>query len=396
MPILGVLDAQTAEPVGRFRVGAEARTRYERVWSVSDAPPGDYLTTRIRFSGRWKLAGGLSILWAVQDARLSGAADQDYSAPFTNKADLRIASIEWSSPGPQPWTVSAGRQEFSLGEERLVGSDSEWCNISRGFDGLKVSRSSGSWQWEAFHFNLVEPEPNRLDRPFTGHRIAGATASYSSEAGGWSLQPYFIHTSMPDISTTGGLMELNLGPRVRAWTEMAAQTSRSHRAWAGMWGADVTLRAGAAPAATLGAYFSRASGDKDPDDGRHTTFHDLFPAGHNSCGLLDPFAWRNLDDAAATFEWHLTPRLSIQAENHSYWLVTTKDGLYAGGGPATYQSSSASSRHVGGQLNFGVTFSPQPSFVVFGGAARLWRGGFLRQLDVPGQTTLAAGIRWQI
>jgi hypothetical protein len=394
---LAALHAQSADPDGRFHAGAEVRTRYDFVRGESDAQPGDgYLMTRIRFSGLWKPAGGFSIRWEVQDARLIGVADQGYSASFSNRADLRTATIEWSSSGPKPWTVTAGRQEFSLGEERLVGSDSEWCNISRSFEGLKVSRAAGSWQWEAFHFNVVEPSPGSLDRPFAGPRIAGGTASFTSEAGGWSVQPFGVYAGAPELYTVGGLVELRLGPGVKSWSEMAVQTGHNSRSWAGVWGLDLEIPAGQAANAVLGASYSRASGDSDPADGRDTTFHDLYPAGHNGCGLLDPFAWRNIEDAGVSFEWPVTSRFSIQAENHAYWLATTKDGLYADGGPAAYLLPAARSRYVGDQINFGVTFKPASQFTLFVGAARLTGGSYLRHAGGTGATTIALGLRWQI
>ena len=384
------LHAQSAERAERFRMGAEVQTRYELLRGGAMTESGDgYLMTRVRVQGLWRPAANLTVLWEVQDARLKAAQHVDYAETFTNRADLRAAAVEWSSRESKRWRVTVGRQQFSLGEERLIGSDSEWCNLSRSFDGVRTAVGDGSWQLEAFHFHVVEPVPSHPDRPFHGPRLAGVSASYESEAGGWSVEPYGVYATALGLSTSGGLVEVRLGSRLKGWSEMAIQTGRSTRAWAGAWGADLQLTPGETANAVLGASYSRASGDSHPSDGLNATFNDLYSADYNSCGMLDPFAWRNLGDAAISFAWPVTPRFSFQVENHAYWLAAAGDSLHALSGAVTRLPPSARSSYLGDQINVGAIFRLAGEFTLFVGGGRLAASDSLRQAGMSGTTTVA-------
>lgn len=394
--IAAAAHAQSPGAEESFKVGADVRTRFEQARGGAPENGVDRrLMTRLRLWGLWRPASNVTVRWEAQDSGLSGARDRDYADAFTNRSDLRIAAVEWSSGGPKRWRVAAGRQEYGLGEERLIGSDTEWCNLSRSFDGIRMEVSEGAWQAEAFHFNIVEPAPRRLDRPFGGPRLAGGSVSYESEAGGWSVKPFGVYASGLEIYTTGGLMEMRLGPRVRSWSEMAFQTGRSVRSWAGIWGTDLELTLGETANAVVGASYAHASGDSHSGDGFEATFHDLYPAGYNSCGMLDPFAWRNLDDTAITFEWPMTSKLTLQMENHAYWLATTRDGLYVDGGAAVHRQPAARSRYLGDQVNVGATVKLANEFALFVSGARLTGGGYMQQAGMAGSTTVAIGLRWQ-
>ena len=72
---------------------------------------------------------------------------------------------------------------------------------------------------------------------------------------------------------------------------------------------------------TLGAFFSSASGDANPNDDRSVDFDPMFPDRHAYWGRLDLFTWSNIIDVGGRVRFHPLDDLRLLAEVHYFQMV---------------------------------------------------------------------------
>jgi len=80
-----------------------------------------YLLERFRLAMSLRPVSWLKIAGQTQDARVWGENQQPHSASHQDTWDLRQAYAEIGDMEKSPVAVRVGRQEMSLGGERLVG-----------------------------------------------------------------------------------------------------------------------------------------------------------------------------------------------------------------------------------------------------------------------------------
>ena len=78
----------------------------------------------------------------------------------------------------------------------------------------------------------------------------------------------------------------------------------------------------------LGLEYSHASGDSNPNDGKHETFDSLFPSYHKYYGYMNFFSLQNIHDVRAILQCKPHPRVSLALEGHGFWLADTHDNFY--------------------------------------------------------------------
>lgn len=126
----------------------------------------------------------------------------------------------------------------------------------------------------------------------------------------------------------------------------------------------------------LGIEYNFASGDRDPADGRHGTFDDLYPAGFNKYGITDPFAWRNIRYPAVGVEMPVTRRWTIY---RLFRLASLHDGLYPGGDQSLVRNPAATSTKVGSHVLVAAGYSRSDCWRLYAGYGYLFPGAYLRQ-----------------
>lgn len=378
----------SSEPVetpGPIQVEASWRGR-----AGVDALPGSasssaYGMHRFRGSVRFEPLPWMEGVVQFQDSRGWSGDAGSYASWSNDPLDFRQVLIRFGVKEGPGWQAVVGRQEFSLGEERLIGADADWCNLGRPFDLVQASYTGERTSWRVFGGAAVNPERSRLDRVGRGGGLAGFSADLRL-GGGLRLSPQWLFTQMASpagprrVSTSGTAFSLEMPRDARLAGEVHLQHGWATRAWALAATYEAPVRWEPFPVSLLAGY-SVGSGGGAGSDGRQRTFHDLYPAGHNGAGLLDPYAWRNLHDLMWGLSWQLGPKWRLLAEDHSYWLASTADGLYVDGGDPLYFSSG--SRYAGHQTNWTIERTLGRSHRIASGVAWLATGKFVREGGGP-------------
>jgi len=378
-----------AEP-GGFRhitLGLELRNRAELTDTFFSEETNRLLLPRVRLNAAFRPTSAVRFVIQAQDVRSiclrSGSLRSDLSDPF----DLRLAYFAVGH-SEQGFELRAGRQELSVGDERLLGADSYWDWFGPVYDAVGFHYARGALRAQAFVGQRVVPSTRQPDRSDRHNRIAGAVMSWTTR-GQRLIEPYLILRSAPGVEEVPSERQ-TFSPGFRAQgpflgsgdynVEMVLQRGRVGfnrvSAWAGHWeggwkplGAEFKLR--------LWAELNYASGDRDPGDRVSGTFDDLCPAGFNRFGIEDPIAWRNALYPGAGAEMPLSGRLTMFAGFQRHWLATVQDGLYPGGEGYLARNPSAGSR-VGDQTALSIAFEQSRHWRVLAGFGVLWPGPFLR------------------
>ncbi|MBL8230758.1 MAG: alginate export family protein [Bryobacterales bacterium] len=399
----GVSSSETGE-AGRerrlpswIRIGAELRARAEVTIDSEQAFDDRQMLGRVRVNVLAQPVRWMRVYFEGQDARAFRLNAGLPPEGGRNSFDVRQGYIEFGS-AEQGFQARIGRQELSVGDERLVGADNYWDPFGLAFDAVRLAYSGQRLQAQMFTGFRVEPGRQRPDGFDTGSRISGLTTQIKT---GWRdgvIEPYLLwkrggdsmdlmeNPGHRDVVTPGFRVLGNMASRIDYNVEMALQ--RGHvvgdriSAWGGHWemgwrplGADTGPR--------VSVEYNYGSGDKDPSDGRYDTFDDLFPAGFNANGITDPFAWRNIRFPAINAEVPLTRRWTAFGSWRSYWLATVRDGLYPGGDFFMVRNPDARSSHIGRQFFVSGAYNRSPRWRLYGGYGHLFPGDYLRQSGCP-------------
>ena len=287
-----------------------------------------------------------------------------------------------------------GRQPLSFGDERLIGVDDPWSNRSQRFDGAVVSWSNPQWRWDVFSATLAPSLPNSLDPISAKDRVSGAYGHWSTDRHHLLFEPFVFWTRkrqpLPGGETPGQWSIWTPGMRLGTdlpfgltfASETVLQGGHGVGRSIGAWASAVTIArhiGGGDRSPEISAGYNFASGDRSQYDGHQGTFDDLYPAGYNGCGSLDPFAWRNLRDVTWGADWRPRGNWHLAAEVHHYWLATTRDGLYADEGGYLVFAPQASSSRIGSQANVMAQYKRSSFWDISLGYARLFAGPYLRE-----------------
>jgi hypothetical protein len=293
----------------------------------------------------------------VQDSRVLGS--EGISAASTQDVlEMHQGYLDITRHVRQrQFDVRAGRQEISIGNERLVGV-SNWTNLGRSFDGIRLTLSSDTiaknvrWTVNAMAATVEERGrhfgANSTDEHPTDHRVAGLFATRELPHG-TILESTLLYDgsgkyrrySNADRGTVYGRVRSTLPLGLRADIEGALQfghqqytvtdsspaTSQDVRAW--LLGARLATPAIASHKFTVGIGADLLSGDDTPTDGRYSTFSTMYASNHSFYGLEDvvndPAAStreRGLVDLLATSSLNLASAVSVRAEAHQFTMAT--------------------------------------------------------------------------
>jgi hypothetical protein len=327
-----------------------------------------------------------------QDARaVSLDANRDLSE-VRNPFHIHQAYAEFGN-SETGWLLRVGRQGLAIGDERLVGADSDWDNLGQVFDAVQVGYSRGRIKATSFVGFRVQPTETAINRYDRADRIAGLSVQVKSWNAG-ILEPYTIwkrggdtldlmgNPGHRDVVASGVRAEGGLPRDLDYNVEMAIE--RGHvvadqlSAWAGHWKLG-WKPLGKGSGLRLGAEYNFASGDNDRFDGRHGTFDDMYAAGYNRFGMQDPFVWRNIRYPAVGIEFAATKHWTFNAGYRRFSLATTQDGLYLAGGVCLVRNPDATSSFVGSQALVSAMYSRSGRWRAGAGYGYLFPGEYLRE-----------------
>ena len=370
-----------APPDTSVTLFGEVRTRGEAERPGSGVRGDAFALLRTRIGARARLGASTRLLVEVQDARVFG---EERSTLADGSADAFDLHQGWLELGGR-WrgadvALRAGRQELSLGNERLVGA-AGWTNFGRAFDGARLLLSrpgepAGAWRATAFGATLEErgrrngvaqPEPaQRADQA-----LVGAFATNDA------LELLAVHDraarfrAVTEVDRTTAYARLRtparrlvraelegawqLGTQTRTATATAPAVAQDVRAWFAGARLSADARPGVATTFTVGADW--LSGDADPADGRYGAFNTLYATNHKWYGTMDLFldpaavtGDRGLVDAIASAAVTLSPRATLRADAHHFRLAA--------------EHPTASGRAIGEELDLTLPLRLSPASAV--------------------------------
>ncbi|MBI4520948.1 MAG: alginate export family protein, partial [Gemmatimonadetes bacterium] len=212
--------------------------------------------------------------------------------------------------------ATAGRQELTLGNERLLGPV-DWSNTGQAFDALRVQVTGPRERVRLIGFAAVVREYDRVAATGLDPR---ANEGEDRDHGFFGLiveapraQLFLLHDRNAayrsftgvDRTTVGARAERTLGGRVRLEAEGAYQLGNQLAlggvgpkqdigAWLG--GGRIAWLGPPRPLASVGIGVDWLAGDANPGDTDHEAFHTLYGTNHRFYGFMDLF----LDPAAQT------------------------------------------------------------------------------------------------
>jgi hypothetical protein len=139
----------------------------------------------------------------------------------------------------------------------------------------------------------------------------------------------------------------------------------------------------------LFAEYNYASGDDASGDGAQKTFDQLYPTAHDKMSLSDQVGWKNIHDVRLGVEVKPTAKLSVAASYHSWWLASSRDGLYNAAGVVLARVADGSAgRHVGQEADVQATYSLNSTTSIGAGYSNLFPGTFLKRATPGAQHRL--------
>ncbi len=387
-----------------FDFGGEYRLRdhHEHHLRFSDLSGrnDDFLLQRTRLYANAEYAGWLRLYAEAIDAT---SAYENYP-PRTieeNRFDALnlFADALLLADGDSKLWARVGRQELLYGEQRLI-SPLDWANTRRTFDGAKVFYRSTTWDADAF---WVRPVPfaqhqmndHNFDRPDQSQEFMGLYTTYKGRKN--HVHDYYFlrlaeYDGQPvnfDVSLFGTRWKAKSGSWL--WEFEGAYQFGSHdieRQSAGFATFGLGHEFCHIPwKPTLWAYYDWASGDRDPGDGVHGTFNQLFPLGHKYFGFADLVARQNIRDFNLLLTAQPHKKINLLLWWHVFHLDQARDALYnANGAAIRIDPTGNSGRYAGQELDFTLQYTFNPRCDVLFGYSHFFPGDFVKNTNPPGVT----------
>lgn len=234
------------------RLSGELRARGEGFYGDHFTEGRDdlFLLQRVRVGLQIKPTSWLQFFAQGQDARISFQDKVAAAPPYQDSVDLRQAYVQLGGGEKAPLLLRVGRQDLKFGEERLVGA-SNWGNIARSFDAVRLGFQHGGYHVDAFASSVVVPRDHAFDRHVQGDNLHGLYGGIDHWIPKGKLEPFLFWRLAPVVRSDGGsggrLDGKTFGFRwtgqlpgaIEYGTEMAAQRGSwagdDVSAWAGLW-----------------------------------------------------------------------------------------------------------------------------------------------------------------
>lgn len=389
-----------AEPVNHslpvwLRIGGEFRARWEGALPRGFTPGQDdeYLLTRVRINLELRPLSWMKFVFQGQDVRIVFNQSVPGALPYRNPMDLRIGYLVLGDPARNPVSLRAGRQDFSYGDNRVVGP-TNWSNAARSFDAVRVTlRHKTDWL-DIFASSVVVLTSTEFDRPQAGNNLHGMYGHTEKLVPDAVVEGYLLWRIAPGATDfkTLGVRWVGHAGAIDYRTEMADQIGgigpNKVRAWAGHWMVGYTI-----PSVKwkprFSAEYNHATGDRDTRDNRRETFDQLYPTAHGKYGLADQVGWRNINDVRAGFDIKPMAKITAATNFHDWWLASAHDALYAANSSVVaVKPDGSAGRHVGHEIDLEGTYALTKQTQFGAGIGHIFPGEFLKR------TTKATGYTY--
>jgi hypothetical protein len=320
-------------PVVRFQ--GEFRLRGEWDGRTVDANDDAATLSRIRLAVRADLDDWIGAFVQMQDSRAWGTATNTLTDADADQLDVHQA---YAVLGTTRLLGRLGRQEVTLGDQRLVGPVG-WTNTGRSFDGVRLLGTAGRIEWTTFWMTVAERDallPVGLDPQANqgvdddGWLIGGFA---STRAGGLTIELTGLadRNAATDESYTVNLRAHgNAGP-IAYEAAGAYQFGPDRRAYLASGKAGIAIGRG-----NLAAQVDYLSGDDDPADTDIKAFNTLYATNHKFYGYMDYFLsvpdqldQAGLVDAMLRAGVSLPRGASVRIDLHRFAVAQERGGSHA-------------------------------------------------------------------
>ncbi|MCB1275331.1 alginate export family protein [Prosthecobacter sp.] len=381
--------------------------------AVNSPTDATWLLTRFRVGALFHATSWLKFYVQGQDIRELGGSRPNNVGTFGADGDDVFDLLQaWVAIGDENHGLSlrAGRQAFNFANQRLLGNP-QWKNSTNAWDAVRLRYSASTWAADLFMGSPVTFLNNQWNKSdyFNTHegRNAVVTGAYftSSSLIPWqsATDLYLLHqgssknTGAPGAPLgavgysnfwTVGTMWKGDPKKLHNWDydlEMALQFGKAaglnHRAFAGHWGFGYNFSHSWKP--RLGFQYNYASGDGNPNDGKSTTFQNMFPGNHALFGFMDTTAWMNMQNPQINFSIQPTEKLKLTCDAMAFFNANNGDAWYGANTttavrPVTASAQSAS-KYRGMEFDINAWYKVNKHVSLQTGYAYFLTGKYLAQ-----------------
>ena len=397
-------------PVGPYNldIRASLRLRFERSDDFNIQRYADqreptlsrdgFLLYRSRLDFNLRLSDQAHFYTQFQDAR---AYDSDFGrddfalgCPYWNSFNMRQSYLESRRVAGTSLGFKIGRQSIFYGDNRIWGPG-EWGNVGRyTWDAAKLIAETKPAEAHLIFARRVNYDDHQfVDSHDANLDVFGAYAMLKNVPCKLDLfwlakrtDPYIVVSKegdTADLSThtvgvyvdgklssgwdCGGTLAHTFGDHNRARVEAYGANTRLGYTFAAPW------------QPRLGAEYTFASGDSDPDDGVYRTFDGALSAIDKMYGRMNLFSWMNIHDfqLSCTFRPAKTTKLSL--DWHWFYLDEAKDAWYYGNGrPQRRDPTGQAGSTVGQEIDLVLSHKYGDHLELQTGYAHFFPGSFLK------------------
>lgn len=296
------LHAQELDSV-RVALSGEMRVRSELDARTSGKGTDHATLLRTRLAALAEVGEEVSAYIQISDSRAFGEETSTLTDATADRLDLHQAFLAWTPR--EEVELRLGRQELKFADERLIGSVN-WANVTRAFDGVRLTVRSGSWTFDGF--GMVLDERAALLATGLSPRANQDSAGDRTLIGVWASTDNVDLFALADQNAVDGptrtdIDRFTLGARGRekfgrlsVRGTAAVQLGRQDQIGAPRQDIEAYLLTAAAEygfdgplRGRLGARVDVLSGDEDPLDDTFGSFNTLYATNHKFYGFMDLF-----------------------------------------------------------------------------------------------------------
>ncbi len=350
--------------------------------------------TRTRFHADLWYQDKVRLFAEFLDARQWGqelaplGIDRNHTDMLSIFADIKLAEAQ----GGKAY-VRVGRQELTLGSQRLVSS-LDWVNTRRTFQGVKVFWNTPKFDLSTFWVRPMMTEVNKFDNWDKKRDFYGLWGTYKPKKGD-AVDLYYMglnnhnNKAVGTFGIKGDSFIHTIGSRyIGTYERFLFELEGMYQ-----FGDHANQNISASAVAVGGGYrvplpfnpqfwlrYDFASGDDNLNSsGTRNTFNHLFPFGNYYMGWIDRVGRQNIHDLSAQFSFHPQRWLTFISQYHRFYLASKTDFLYNAGGAATLRDPTGlSGSHVGDEIDFRFNVHVDRHQDVLVGYSKLFAGGFMK------------------
>jgi len=389
-----------------FTVGGEIREWYEGYrnasWGYGTQDTNGYLLQRLSVYSDIQAASRIRLF--VQLTSDIEAGRDGGPRPVIDESKLffeeAFADITLSKKASDKLVLRLGRQEFELGDGRLVDVR-EGPNVRQTFDGAGLNWKVSSWNIDAFALKPVLNGTGVFDAPPDhGSTFWGVYAVHPNpKVKDGNIDLYYLGLARKNAAFEAGSADevrhtvgVRLSGRRGGWSydsEAAFQGgsfgARNIRAWGTGHDTSYTFQS-IRLQPHVGASALVASGGHGNSQADLGTLNPLFPTGYyfgqGGIALLGP---SNLMAIGPKIGLQFTKSLSMVADDNIFWRTSLQDGLYGPGVNLLVSGQGNSGRYVGSQPSVGLYWQAGHHIAVSAAYAHFFVGSFLVNASPQGK-----------